>query len=409
MNAEKQLKKTINIVLISMTAVFLLLTMASCAIKQDNNTACLADTKNDGRGMNVKEFDEKWEISRTAETAKVILDVDLKYVNDDAYAALIAAQADALGYIDLLGVTATSCNTFAAASAYDTLYLFQTIDRNDIPVYLGESEPGNGLLDIEKYKKVAGLSAWFGCYATIDRYTEDISEAYELGLCGAPGKITNASIQNGSGVDFIIEQVHKYPGEVTLFSLASLTTIAKAIEKDSTVVDDAAGIIIMGGDFGARIDDLRDYEINFWFDPEASNMVLNAPWKEKIIVSSDAAESCKRNRDVYEMIKSKNNGKAGKCIVDSLAPAYENGKEEDFPYCWDSITIVYYLCPDIMTKIESRAVCVDERDGLTYGLTRDWSPGTEPVGVNVHDIVFKCDGKVFWDFVSDICSVVISK
>ena len=98
--------------------------------------------------MRVKEFDEKWKISRTAETGKVILDVDLKYVNDDAYAALIAAQADALGYIDLLGVTATSCNTFAAASAYDTLYLFQTIDRNDIPVYLGESEPGNGLLDI---------------------------------------------------------------------------------------------------------------------------------------------------------------------------------------------------------------------------------------------------------------------
>ena len=83
MSAEKPLKKTINIVIISMTAVFLLLTMASCAIKQDNNTACLSDTKNDGRGMTVKEFDEKWKISRTAETEKVILDVDLKYVNDD--------------------------------------------------------------------------------------------------------------------------------------------------------------------------------------------------------------------------------------------------------------------------------------------------------------------------------------
>lgn len=371
--------------------------------------ACSADTKNGGQDMSVKEFDEKWKISRTAETGKVILDVDLQYVNDDAYAALIATQADALGYIDLLGITATSCNVFAAASAYDTLYLFQTIDRNDIPVYLGEAEPRNGLLDFENYKKMAGVPGWCGCYDTIDRFTKDVNKAHEMGLCSARGEVKNASVQDGSGVDFIIEQVHKHPGEVTLISLASLTTISKAIEKDSTVVDDAAGIIIMGGDFGARIDNLRDFEINFWFDPEASNMVLNAPWKEKIIVSSDAAESCKRNREVYEMLKSKNTGKAGKCIVDSLAPVYENGKEEEFPYCWDLMTIVYYLCPDIMTKIESRAVYVDEREGLTYGLTRDWSPGTEPVGVNVHDIVLKCDGKAFWDFVSDICSVVISQ
>ena len=367
--------------------------------------SCSADAKNDRRSMSTKEFDDKWKISRTAEASKVILDVDLKYVNDDAYAALVAAQADALGYIDFLGITTTTCNVCAAVAAYDTLYLLQTIGRNDIPVYLGESEPRNGLLDIDKYKREAGISDWYGYYDNVDNFTKDVNEAYELGFCSAPGEVTDASIQDDSGVDFIIEQVHKYPGEVTLVTLSSLTTISKAIEKDRTVVDDAAGIIIMGADFGVRIDGLRDYEINFWFDPESTNKVLDAPWKEKIIVSSDAADSCKRNREVYEMLKSKNPGKAGQCMVDSLAPVYENGKEEDFPYCWDPVTIVYYLCPDIITKIESRAVCVDEREGFTYGLTRDWYPGKEPVGVGVHDIIFECDGKALWEFISDICSV----
>ena len=367
--------------------------------------SCSADAKRGGRSMSAKEFGEKWKISRTAETGKIILDVDLMYVNDDAYAALIAAQADTLGYIDLLGITTTSCNVFAAASAYDTLYLLQDIDRTDIPVYMGESEPRNGLLDIENYKKVAGISDWYGCYDNIDRYTKDVNEAHELGLCRATGEITNTSIQDGSGVDFIIEQVHKYPGEVTLVALTSLTTISKAIEKDRTVVDDAAGIIIMGADFGVRIDGLRDYEINFWFDPESTNKVLDAPWKEKIIISSDAADSCKRNREVYELLKSKTLNKAGQCAADSLAPIYEDGKEEDFPYCWDPVTVVYYLCPDIITKTESRAVCVDEREGFTYGLTRDWYPGKEPVGVGVHDTVFECDGKALWEFISDIFSV----
>ena len=59
--------------------------------------SCSADAKNDRRSMSTKEFDDKWKISRTAETGKIILDVDLMYVNDDAYAALIAAQADTLG------------------------------------------------------------------------------------------------------------------------------------------------------------------------------------------------------------------------------------------------------------------------------------------------------------------------
>lgn len=367
--------------------------------------ACLAEADNTVGIMSAEEFGKKWNIARTAETSKVIMDIDLMYVNDDAYAALIALQADALGYIDLLGFTATSCNAFAAASAYDTLYLLQEIGRNDIPVYMGDSIPRNGFVDIEKIKEVCGSSTWWGCYNSLDKYTDDVKKAYELKLCKAPGEVMNLTVPDESAVDFIIEQIHRYPNEVTLITLASLTTISKAIEKDSTIVDDAAGIIIMGGDFGARIDHLRDYEINLWFDPEATNMVLAAPWKEKMIVSSDAADTCRRNKSVYEQLKAKNNSKISKCLVNSLAPTYENGLEEGLPYCWDPITIVYYLCPEIMTRIEMRAVCVDEREGLTYGMTRDWFPGTAPAGISEYDIIFACNNEKFWDFVSDICSI----
>ena len=360
-----------------------------------------------GHPMGAEEFGRKWIISRNEADDKIIIDLDMMYVNDDAYAVLIAAQADSLGYLDLLGITSTSCNAFAAASAYDTLYLLNEIGRNDIPVYLGASQPENGLLDIEKMKRECGEAAWYGCYASADRYTEDVDRTFDLGLCNAPEKIPGLSVKDDSAVDFIIEQVHKYPGKVTLVTLSSLTTIAEVIEKDSTVVTDAAGILIMGGDFGARIDKLRDYEINFWFDPEATNKVLSAPWKEKTIVSSDAAVSTRRNKEVYETLKAKNTGKTSRCIVESLAPFYENGKEEEMPYCWDPMTIVYYLSPGIMTKIEPRAVCVDEREGMTYGLTRDWYPGTQPEGAEVYDIILESDGKVFWDFVSDICSVNI--
>ena len=369
-------------------------------------SACSAVANHDSHVITAEEFREKWDISRTAEHNKVIMDVDAMYVNDDAYAILIAAQADALGYIDLLGITSTTGNAFSSASAYSALYILETIGRTDIPVYLGASMPRNGFVDIEKIKKECGIFRWYGCYASIDLYTEDVNEAYERGLCKVPGTVKNSAVMDESAVDFIIEQVHKYPGEVTLITLSSLTTISLAIEKDPTIVDDAAGIIIMGGDFGMRIDSGRDYEFNLWFDPEASNIVLSAPWKERVIASSDAAEFCKRNKGVYELLKSKNTSAVIGCIVDTLAPIYEVG-EEDHPYCWDPMTIVYFLCPDVITRIEPRAVCVDEREGMTYGLTRDWFSGFQPDGVGIFDVILECDGTAFWEFISDICSMDI--
>ena len=366
---------------------------------------CNQDTNAPGGPIKAEELTEKWGISRTADKNKVILDIDMMYVNDDAYAVLVAAQADALGYIDLLGITSTTGNAFASASLYDTLYLLGEIGRTDIPVFWGETAPRNGFADVEKIKKECGLSAWYGCYRSIDRYTDDIYEAYQSGICGAKGGIKDAAPADGTAVDFIIEQIHRYPGEVTLITLAPLTTVSKAIEKDPTIVDDAAGIAIMGGDFGAAVDELRDFEFNTWFDPEAANMVLAAPWKECFIASSDAAVSCRRDKEVYDLIKSKNTGKASRCIVDFLAPTYENGKEEAMPYCWDPVAVVYYLCPDIAKTVEQRAFCVDEREGMTYGLSRDWAPGTSPEGVSDFPVVLACDGAAFWDFISDIYSI----
>lgn len=364
----------------------------------------LCACRESGQQQNAETLSKKWGITTTAENNKVIIDLDLFYINDDAYALLAALQADALGYIDLLGVTATGCNVFASASAYDTLSLLEHIGRTDVPVYIGEQKPTNGWVDLNKVKESGGTADWYGCYADMDKYTDDWRMVKENGLSTSPYEVKTAEPMEQPATDFIIEQIHKYPGKVTLITISSLTTIAAAIKKDATIVDEAAGIITMGGDFSVRADVLDDYEINLWFDPEASNICLNAKWKNKTLITSDIAATCLKGKDVYELYKNKNFTGITQMIVEDLSPIYENGKVEDLLYCWDPITVVYYLCPSICSDVQERCVCVDTREGMTYGLTRDWNVGTEPPGVSRWTTPMMCDREKFWDFVSDLYS-----
>lgn len=368
----------------------LILTVSGCA-----------DT---GETLTPDSFIEKWKINTSSENNKVIIDLDAMYYNDDIYAVFAAVNADRLGLIDLLGFTCTSCNSFAAASAYNLECCLEEAGISGYPIYLGASVPRNGFVDLDEVKRVSGNSAWYGCYRQLDSFTDDISLVYSRGLSASGKEINTDFLSDLPAEDFICEKVHEFPGKVTIVTLSSLTTIASVAEKDPDAVKNAAGIIIMGGDFYSGLDGLEDYEINFWFNPEATNIVLSAPWKEITIVSSDSAATCKKGKDEYEQFKAQNFSAVSDALVKYLEPIYENNSTEEPAYCWDPVTIVYLLVPEICTEIKDQYVCVDERMGISYGMTRNWAEGTQPENIPKAGVIFECDRDKFWDFMTDIFS-----
>lgn len=60
---------------------------------------------------------EDYSIVTNAEDNKVIFDCDMGYLGDDAYCMYILTQADAAGWIDLLGVTSVGGNEICATGA----------------------------------------------------------------------------------------------------------------------------------------------------------------------------------------------------------------------------------------------------------------------------------------------------
>src|SRR5437763_549903 len=97
----------------------------------------------------------------------------------------------------------------------------------------------------------------------------------------------------GTAAEFTVKMVHKYHGEVVLWAGGPLTNYALALKLDPEVATLAKEFVMMGGglyaDKGAvdpgGLDARREF--NWWFDPEATRIVLRAPWKKVTITPID--------------------------------------------------------------------------------------------------------------------------
>ena len=95
---------------------------------------------------------------------KVILDTDIAYVNDDAIAMFMLAQADQAGMLKFLGVTTAGGNVFIPEATTAALRQLELIDRADIPVYQGTDEPLQGYRDMKEESRLYGIPYYCGAY-----------------------------------------------------------------------------------------------------------------------------------------------------------------------------------------------------------------------------------------------------
>ena len=91
---------------------------------------------------------------------------------------------------------------------------------------------------------------------------------------------------------FLIRMVRKYPHEVTIYEGGPMTNLALAISLDPQFPELAQELVFMGGSLSPQTDNPEflnnpRHEFNFWFDPEAAEIVLRAPWKKIVCTPTD--------------------------------------------------------------------------------------------------------------------------
>ena len=345
---------------------------------------------------------------------KVIFDTDMAYVNDDAIAMFILAQADRAGMLKLLGVTTAGGNVFVPEATTAALRQLELIGRSDIPVYQGTDEPLQGFRDMKEESRLYGIPYYCGAYWNFgtNNFTDLSARSPDyLHLNEAPMHgYAETPAQEEAAWDYIIRTVHEYPGEVTIMTVGAATNVALALQKDPTIADDAAGIIYMGGDIDCPGDATPAAEMNWYYDPEAIRQCLAANWKSQLVVPDDLAQQIHLTPVIYERLAAANQNPVTKLILENQRTFDAEGAD----FVWDVVVPAVFLKPGLMVRTEERYITVDPTPGINSGRAvswpQHWLNNMEtgegfPEGVNKAVIVFSIDEEAFWDFYVEMLSM----
>jgi len=281
--------------------------------------------------------------------------------------------------VEVLGATVVSGDQWRDEEIAHTLRLLEIIGRTDIPVVPGAVYPlirrrGDSQLWQQRYGKVAYSGAWD------DRWWH---EPFVVPPLAAGQPTTKPSDEDAA--HFLIRMVHKYPHEVTIYEGGPMTNLALAISLDPQFPELAQELVFMGGGINPQTDnpefvDNPRHEFNFWFDPEAAEIVLRAPWKKIVCTPTDISIKTHMTPAMAKQIEN-----AGTPLARYVAhfAMFTGGAN----IMWDELAAAAWIDPSIITKTESRYMGVDIDHGPGYGNTLTWGskdnvrPGATPVEI----------------------------
>jgi purine nucleosidase len=184
------------------------------------------------------------------ERTALILDVDTGI--DDSLALLYAAASPDAEFV---AATCVSGNIDARQVAINTRAVLELAGRTDIEVALGRETP-------------------------LMRPLETTPETHgPQGLGHAELPPPSRPLSDRHGVDVILEEARRRPGEITLVTLGPLTNLAIAVLREPALPRLLRGYTLMGGAFGTSGNTTPTTEWNIHCDPEAAKIVFRA-WGE---------------------------------------------------------------------------------------------------------------------------------
>jgi purine nucleosidase len=251
---------------------------------------------------------------------KIIIDTDIGDDIDDAFALALALRSPEL---QILGVTATFGDTETRAKLLDRF--LGEVGRADLPVAAGApSAPKTPF--------------------TQRRYAEG----------GHFAKPTHPD-----AVAFLLEQIRRYPGQITLVAIGPLLNVGAAIDKDPATFRKLKRIVIMGGSIRRGYGDLG-YAPPHGPDPEW-NIMNDIPSAQKLFASSVPLFVMPLDSTQLKMdeVKRAFLFSQGTPVTDALTLLYHQWGQET-PTLFDPMTIAYLVNP-ALCPVQPMHIRVDDK------------------------------------------------
>jgi inosine-uridine nucleoside N-ribohydrolase len=290
----------------------------------------------------------------------VIFDTDCGIFGDDGAALVMLARTPEL--ITVAGVTTVPGNVWADQAAEYVLHILDLLKRPQIPVYTGAATPliHTAAMAREAIRRWGALE-FMGAFAEPDL----------LAVIPAPGANLSGRHPHRQGaVNFIISEIERQPGEVTILALGPMTNIALALRLKPDIETKIKRIVFMGGNYKVPGNVTPMAEFNFWFDPEAARIVLRSHIPHKIMFGLDICNLAPLHKAEFDQIANAHTPIADLFREDlgNRYPGFLN-KPTAMAYMWDALAAAYLIAPGFVTRTESHHLDVVTEWGRFYGAT----------------------------------------
>jgi inosine-uridine nucleoside N-ribohydrolase len=310
-----------------------------------------------------------------AEREIVIVDTDSGLFGDDgaAVAMLLRSPAQVL----VPGITIVPGNVWAPQGAEYMLHILDLLKRPEVPVYAGAEVPlANSAAMAREAERRWGKLEYTGAFA------QD-----PAAVIPAPGaRLTGRKPHRDAAVQFLISEIERRPGEVTILAIGPMTNIALALRLKPGIETRIKQIVFMGGNLKAPGNASSWAEFNFWFDPDAARMVLRSRIPRKVMFPLDICNTAPIRKAEFDQIAAARTPIAD-LFREDLGNRYPGFLKHPgaTAYMWDSLAAAYLIDPAFVTRSESRYLDVqsawDRFYGATIPLGRGVAPEATPVTV----------------------------
>ncbi|GES65826.1 inosine/uridine preferring nucleoside hydrolase [Aspergillus terreus] len=319
-------------------------------------------------------------------------------MDNDWYTAGFVPYLIALdGDIDVLALASDTANSWQPQVALHAVATLEAGNLSCIPVYPGATWPLiNTPQRFQAWETIHGKLPWEGAFAPENSTAE--AQGNDP-TSGNPDRIVKAAFKEGfpkgrpsnatSAANFMVEMVHKYPNQVSIYSAGALTNIALAVRMDPQFASLAKQLVIMGGYVDVNmleatgsilLADLQS-DINLMIDPEAAKIALTADFPEITIAGNVANQVFPSQAFVDEVKTAKN----------PYTELFSKYYDLSFPF-WDETAAALMVDPSIALNQTSVYLDVDTSYGSpNYGNIHVYQKALAPAGIRQVNYVFEVD------------------
>lgn len=332
-------------------------------------------------------------LNRDIPKHRVIIDQDaFGPAGSNLQAILMLLQASD---VEVLGITITSGDGWRDEEVDHTLRLLEIAGRPEVPVVPGAVFPLlNSFARTQVWEALYGKLFYKGAWTEswpdqgAARRIPHPTDPYLIPPSAAG--VPRLKAAEGTAAEFLVREVRRHPGQVTLIAAGPLTNIALAARLDPQFARLAKELVFMGGSFNPKAANnafAAEYanaprrEFNMRWDPEAASMVLHEPWQKIIEVPVDPTTKTFFTPELQERVRR------------GAAPfnAYIGRFGQSLPM-WDELAVAVWLEPSIVTSSAQLLVDVDTSFTPGYGNSLSWAAGEGPaVGEQLVQVVLDID------------------